>query len=59
MTPGGVIEKPAPLPAGNVMVVCPVCNRPTRVGVREKDSHGQHVKVRVCKRVDCGEDIDR
>jgi hypothetical protein len=27
--------------------------------VREKDSHGQHVKVRVCKRVDCGEDIDR
>ena len=50
MTPGGVIEKPAPLPVGNVMVVCPVCNRPTRVGVRDKDSHGQQVKVRVCKR---------
>ena len=59
MTPGGVIEKPAPLPVGNVMVVCPVCNRPTRVGIREKDSHGQLVKVRVCKREDCGEDIDR
>ena len=27
MTPGGVVEKPAPLPIGNVMVVCPVCNR--------------------------------
>jgi large subunit ribosomal protein L24 len=59
MTPGGVIEKPSPMHVGNVMVVCPVCNRPTRVGVREKDSHGQDVKVRVCKRADCGEDIDR
>ena len=43
----------------NVMVVCPVCNRPTRVGIRDKDSNGQPVKVRVCKRADCGEDIDR
>ena len=59
MTPGGVIEKPAPVHVGNVMVVCPVCNRPTRVGMREKESHGEHVKVRVCKRVDCGEEIDR
>jgi ribosomal L24-like protein len=42
-----------------VMIVCPVCNRPTRVGVRDKDSHGQQVKVRVCKRQDCGEEIDR
>ena len=59
MTPGGVIEKPSPLHVGNVMVVCPVCKRPTRVGIRDKDSHGQQVKVRVCKRADCGEDIDR
>ena len=59
MTPGGVIEKPAPVPVGNVMVVCPVCNRPTRVGMKERDSHGEMVKVRVCKRVDCGEEIDR
>ena len=59
MTPGGVVEKPAPLPVANVMVVCPVCKRPTRVGMREKESHGQTVKVRVCKRPDCGEEIDR
>jgi large subunit ribosomal protein L24 len=45
MTPGGVIEKPAPLPVGNVMIVCPVCNR-RRVSVRDQDSHGQQVKVR-------------
>jgi len=59
MTPGGVIDKPAPLHIGNVMVVCPVCNRPTRVGMKEREDHGQQVKVRVCKREDCGEEIDR
>ena len=56
---GGIIEVPAPLPVSNVMVVCPVCNRPTRVGMKEKESHRELVKVRVCKRVDCGEEIDR
>jgi large subunit ribosomal protein L24 len=59
MTPGGVIDKPAPVPVGNVMVVCPVCNRPTRVGMREREDHGELKKVRVCKREDCGEEIDR
>jgi large subunit ribosomal protein L24 len=59
MTPGGVIEKAAPIPAGNVMVVCPNCNRPTRVGIVERDEHGKHVRIRVCKRVDCGREIDK
>ena len=59
MTPGGVIEKPSPMPVGSVMVVCPVCKRPTRVGISERESHGEHVKVRVCKRADCGQEIDR
>jgi large subunit ribosomal protein L24 len=59
MTPGGVIEKPAPMAVGSVMVVCPVCKRPTRVGIAERESHGEHVKVRVCKRADCGQEIDR
>ena len=36
--PGGVITKPAPLPVSNVMVVCPVCNRPTRVGMTRRRS---------------------
>ena len=56
---GGVIDKPSPVPVGNVMVVCPVCNRPTRVGVREREAHGGTIKVRVCKRADCGQEIDR
>src|SRR6476619_1712039 len=36
MTPGGVIEKAAPVPVANVMLVCPTCNRPTRIGMKEK-----------------------
>ena len=59
MTPGGIVEKPAPLPVSNVMVVCPTCNRATRIGTALKESKGEHVKVRVCKRADCGEEIDR
>jgi len=57
--PGGVISKPAPLPVGNVMVVCPTCNRPTRVGVHVKEVKGESVRVRVCRRADCGQEIDK
>jgi large subunit ribosomal protein L24 len=57
--PGGVIEKAAPLPVANVMIVCPTCKRPTRVGVVVKDLKGERVKVRVCKRADCGQEIDK
>ncbi len=59
MTPGGVIEKPAPLAVGKVMVVCPSCNRPTRVGIVEREEHGKTARIRVCKRVDCGQEIDK
>jgi large subunit ribosomal protein L24 len=58
--PGGVIEKAAPIPISNVMLVCPVCNRPTRVGVELRESKGEESKrVRVCKRDDCRETIDK
>ncbi len=57
MTPGGIIDLPAPLPVSNVMVVCPVCGKPTRVGTVEKTIKDKTVRVRVCKR--CGEEIDR
>ena len=56
--PGGVIEKPAPIDVSNVMVVCPVCNRPTRVGIEVKEVKGERVKARVCRRADCGQEID-
>jgi large subunit ribosomal protein L24 len=58
--PGGIVEKAAPLPVSRVMLVCPVCNRPTRVGVETRETKGEGIrKVRVCKRADCGQDIDR
>jgi large subunit ribosomal protein L24 len=60
IAPGGIVEKAAPVPISNVMVVCPVCGRATRVGYKIKEIKGHDpVKVRVCKRADCGEDIDR
>jgi large subunit ribosomal protein L24 len=59
MEAGGVIDKPAPINVSNVMIVCPACDRPTRIGVVVKDIKGQKVKVRVCRRADCGQEIDR
>ena len=35
--PGGIIEKPVPLDVSNVMIVCPTCKQPTRVGIKVKD----------------------
>ena len=59
VTPGGVIDKPAPLNVANVMIVCPVCNRATRVGHEFRTVKGDQVKVRVCRRADCGQVLDR
>jgi large subunit ribosomal protein L24 len=55
--PGGSVELPAPLPVSNVMVVCPTCGKPSRVGTIEKTIKDKKVRVRVCKR--CGEEIDQ
>ena len=57
--PGGIVEKPAALDISNVMVVCPVCGLPTRVGMKFKEIKGERVKVRVCKRAGCGQELDR
>jgi large subunit ribosomal protein L24 len=59
VAPGGIIEKAAPVPVGNVMLVCPVCNRPTRVGTIVKETKDGTKRVRVCRRADCGQEIDR
>ncbi|MGH3079914.1 MAG: 50S ribosomal protein L24 [Gaiellaceae bacterium] len=57
--PGGVIEKAGPIPVSNVMLVCPVCNRPTRVGTVVRESKTGTTRVRVCRRDDCRQDVDR
>ena len=42
---GGAVEFPAPLHVSNVMLVCPKCDKPTRVTRRTGDEH----YVRFCK----------
>jgi large subunit ribosomal protein L24 len=59
MAPGGRIEKAAPVDVSNVMLVCPVCNLPTRIGMLEKVISGEKVRVRVCKREGCKQEIDK
>jgi large subunit ribosomal protein L24 len=59
IVPGGILDRPAPVPVSNVMVVCPVCGNPTRVGIAEREAKGGTVRVRVCKREGCGEGLDR
>lgn len=51
---GGIIEKEAPIAIANVMLVCPKCSKPARVGRRFLED-GK--KVRYCKK--CGEVIDK
>ena len=58
MAPGGVIDKPAPVDVSNVMIICPACGRPTRVGISFKETKGRKERVRVCRRADCGQEID-
>ena len=49
---GGILEIEAPLHVSNVMLVCPKCSQPSRVGRKREDG----TRVRVCKK--CGNDID-
>ncbi len=51
--PGGILEKESPIHHSNVMLVCPSCGVPTKVGMM-KLSDGK--KVRYCKR--CEEIIE-
>ena len=52
---GGIIEKEAAIPACKVMLVCPKCKKPTRVG--HKMTEGEKArKVRACKK--CGAAFD-
>lgn len=50
---GGIIEKEAPLPLSNIMIICSKCTVPVKVGRKILDD-GK--RVRYCKK--CGEHID-
>jgi large subunit ribosomal protein L24 len=60
IAPGGIVERAAAVSASNVMLVCPTCGHPTRIGYRFKETKGgDKVKVRVCKRDGCGQEVDK
>lgn len=48
-----IVEFNGPIHLSNVMLVCPKCDKATRVGFRVRDDG---FKTRVCKK--CGQDID-
>ena len=54
MRQGGIIEKEAPLPIANLMILCPKCNKPVRVGKKRLEDG---IKVRVCNK--CGDVLDK
>ena len=52
---GGIIAAEGALHASKVMLVCPKCGKPTRVGHEvSTDSKGNVTKLRKCRRADCG-----
>jgi large subunit ribosomal protein L24 len=53
MQQGGILDLPQPLPVGRVMLVCPRCDHPTRIGHLVLDN-GR--RVRVCG--NCGEALE-
>ncbi|MFQ5407439.1 MAG: 50S ribosomal protein L24 [Anaerolineales bacterium] len=44
--PSGIIEFEGTMHLSNVMVVCPSCDEPTRVGIQREDGR----RVRVCRK---------
>jgi large subunit ribosomal protein L24 len=51
---GGIVEAEGPIDRSNVLLVCPKCGKPTRIGARVA---GEGKKVRACQK--CGEAIDK
>lgn len=56
---GGIIELSKPLNISNVALICPNCNKMTRVGFKlnnkQVSSSGSKDKIRICRK--CGKEI--
>jgi large subunit ribosomal protein L24 len=53
MQQGGIVDKPMPVPIGRVMLVCPRCDRPTRISHLQLETGA---RVRACGR--CGQALE-
>jgi large subunit ribosomal protein L24 len=49
----GILDLPVPIHVSNVQVVCPRCDKPTRVAIQIREDGS---RVRACK--NCGEQIE-
>lgn len=55
---GGIAERESPIPASNVMVVCPGCNKAVRIAHHvDVVAGGKSRRSRVCRK--CGQTLDR
>jgi large subunit ribosomal protein L24 len=55
---GGIAERESPINASNVMVVCPHCHKPTRIGHHvDVVAGGKTRRTRVCRK--CGATLDK
>lgn len=55
---GGIAERESPVAVSNVMIVCPGCNKTTRIGHHLDQLPGGHVRrTRVCRK--CGSTLDK
>ena len=54
---GGIAERESPIPASNVMIVCPGCNKAVRVAHHvDHVAGGKSRRSRVCRK--CGQPLD-
>lgn len=50
---GGIVDRPNPLKVDKLMLICPRCNKPARIGKKKQDDEN----LRACRK--CGEVIDK
>lgn len=50
---GGLMKKESPIDVSNVMLVCPSCGKPSKIGVKVVNGE----KVRFCKK--CGKELSK
>ena len=53
---GQRIQFNGPIALSNIALLCPKCNKPSRIGIRIADTENKKVKARFCKK--CNEVID-
>ena len=55
---GGIAERESPVAISNVMIVCPGCNKATRIGHHVDQLPGGRARsMRVCRK--CGQTLDK